>query len=278
MTTYPREFFEGSPQEEPGYCFAIMPFAPAFRPTYETIKSAAEDARVRFVCRRADEVFGGHQIMHTVLTELARAQVVIADLTSRNPNVFYELGLAHMCKPAERVLLLTQRLRDVPFDLRAYRCIQYTNSSTGRVKLRNQVVETIRQIASGPYRFTLPHGESHETGPQFEAPDRCLYGILVSDAIVGPRFAKCLVQVSRHVIGERPRGILQRALGFSIGEARQLGSLPWALRLEATSLAANSAEFSIVSFGQSSGLGRRNQRMEPARAGSRKRAAHTPRS
>ena len=264
MTTYPKEFFDTPPPEEPGYCFAIMPFAREFASTYAAIKSAAEDARVGFVCRRADEVFGGHQIMHTVLTELARAQVVIADLTSRNPNVFYELGLAHMCKPAERVLLLTQRLRDVPFDLRAYRCIQYLNSSAGRAKLRGQVAESILQVASGPYRFNLAPGESHETGPQFEAPDRCLYAVLVSHPILGPRFAKCLVQVSRHVVGHRPKGILHQTYGFQIGEATQLGSLPWALRLEDTNPRAGSAAFSIVPFRTAPRTsGRPNPRLHP---------------
>src|SRR5205807_5884923 len=112
---YPKAFFAtDNEHERPGTCFVLMPFATGFDTTYDAILDAMESADLVFRCRRADELFGGHEIMEGVLQEIARAEVVIADLTGRNPNVFYELGIAHMLKDADRVLLLTQRLEDVP--------------------------------------------------------------------------------------------------------------------------------------------------------------------
>ena len=54
---------------------------------------------------------------------LTHARVVVADLTGRNPNVFYELGIAH--QQVKPVIQLAQRLADVPFDVRHLRTVIY---------------------------------------------------------------------------------------------------------------------------------------------------------
>jgi hypothetical protein len=68
-----------------------------------------------------------------VLAELERAQVVIADLTGLNPNVLYELGIAHA--RCESVVLLAPRNERLPFDLASLRCHFYDWTETGRVEL-----------------------------------------------------------------------------------------------------------------------------------------------
>jgi nucleoside 2-deoxyribosyltransferase len=74
-------------------------------------------------CQKADDFFATDSLMETIASKIKAASLVIADLTGRNPNVFYELGLAHAWhKP---VILLAKRSEDVPSDLRAQRYYQY---------------------------------------------------------------------------------------------------------------------------------------------------------
>src|ERR1043165_6182940 len=75
-------------------CFVIMPFAPTYQTMYERIiKPAVESADLE--CVRADEVFSRAQITHEIWQTIRSCRVVLAELTGKNANVLYELGLAH---------------------------------------------------------------------------------------------------------------------------------------------------------------------------------------
>src|SRR5205085_12232648 len=73
---------------------------------------------------RADaEIFATGKIMDQVWRGIGQATVLVAELTSKNPNVFYELGLAHALR--KPVVLVSSNEDDVPFDLRHIRVILY---------------------------------------------------------------------------------------------------------------------------------------------------------
>lgn len=102
--------------------FVIMPFDTDFDEFYEDfIKGNLEKLGYKVI--RADNIESQRNILHDIVSSLYSSDLIIADLTSSNPNVFYELGLAHALK--KRVILLTQELSDVPFDLQSYRIINY---------------------------------------------------------------------------------------------------------------------------------------------------------
>ena len=65
-------------------------------------------------------------------------------MTDRNPNVFYELGIAHALQ--KEVVLITQDINDVPFDLRHFRCVVYEDSIAGAESLTEGLKGTIEQI------------------------------------------------------------------------------------------------------------------------------------
>ena len=100
-----------------------MPFNENFDNIYGNIKKALNDNG--YVCNRADEILGSKPIMNTILNEILRSQFIIADLTNQNPNVFYELGVAHTFKDAQNIILLTQKVQDIPFDIRHINNIVY---------------------------------------------------------------------------------------------------------------------------------------------------------
>ena len=110
---------------------AMMPFDVGFNAVYDCIKQAAENVGLR--CRRADDIWENAAIIQDVVALIDRSRVVICDCSGRNPNVFYEAGIAHTL--GRDVILITQSEHDIPFDLRHLRYIRYHNNGEGRTNL-----------------------------------------------------------------------------------------------------------------------------------------------
>jgi hypothetical protein len=96
---------------------------------------------------RGDDIFDTRGIMESIWDSLLEAKIVLADLTDRNPNVFYEVGLADVL--GKEVIFLTQRMEDVPFDLRNRRVIKYDTTYDGINKLKKDVAATFRNALKG---------------------------------------------------------------------------------------------------------------------------------
>lgn len=130
-------------------CFVMMPFASPIGDYYSSIyKPAIEKAKL--VPVRADnEIFGAGKIMDQVWSGINAAKVLVAELTTKNPNVFYELGIAHaLQKP---VVLVSSNGDDVPFDLKHIRVIYYDkNDPFWGQKLLNKVAENIISALKNP--------------------------------------------------------------------------------------------------------------------------------
>lgn len=136
-------------------CFVLMAFKPDLDEIYrEIVLPIFADASLGLKCYRADEIFGTTSIMNDIWESIRKSRVIIAELTGRNPNVLYELGLAHVLrKPA---ILLTQSMDDVPFDLRHLRCIVYSLGPSGLRKLNADLDATLRaSLDSGAREVSL---------------------------------------------------------------------------------------------------------------------------
>ena len=107
-------------------CFVMQPFAAPLGGYFELIfKPAVEQAGLTAV--RADaEIFGTGKIIDQIWRGIQEAKILVAELTTKNPNVFYELGLAHASE--KPVILISSNEDDVPFDLRHIRVILYDRS------------------------------------------------------------------------------------------------------------------------------------------------------
>jgi hypothetical protein len=121
---------------------AMMPFAPGFTPVYECIQQAAR--AVGLGCRRADDIWENPSIIQDVVSLIDRSRVVVCDCTGRNPNVFYEAGIAHTL--GRDVILITQNADDIPFDLRHLRYIAYLNNGEGRTSLAESLQARMQTI------------------------------------------------------------------------------------------------------------------------------------
>ena len=116
---------------EPTLVSAMMPFEASFDSVHTNIKQASENVNLR--CRRADDIWENPAIIQDVVSLIDKSRIVVCDCTGRNPNVFYEAGIAHTL--GREVILITQNEYDIPFDLRHLRFIKYLNNSEGRKAL-----------------------------------------------------------------------------------------------------------------------------------------------
>jgi hypothetical protein len=104
------------------FVFVLMPFSKEFNDVYKLgIKAACKNAGA--YAERVDEQIFDESILERVYNQIAKADIIIADMTGRNPNVFYEVGYAHAL--GKLVILLTQNTDDIPFDLKHYPHIVY---------------------------------------------------------------------------------------------------------------------------------------------------------
>lgn len=140
----PRVFSINDPQITENVLVSVMmPFDVSFNPVYVAIQKAAEQAGLR--CRRADEIWETPAVIQDIVNLIDRAKVVVCDCTGRNPNVFYEIGIAHAL--GREVLLLTQSEHDVPFDLRHLRYIRYLNNGEGLAELTAKLSSRLSDLA-----------------------------------------------------------------------------------------------------------------------------------
>lgn len=121
---------------------AMMPFDASFGAVYSTLKAACTDAGLR--CRRADDIWENPAVIQDVVSLIDKSKVVICDCTGRNPNVFYEIGIAHTL--GREVILITQAEADIPFDLRHLRFVKYLNNNEGRVELRDRLAKRLGDL------------------------------------------------------------------------------------------------------------------------------------
>jgi hypothetical protein len=123
--------------------FVLMPFADKLKAIYDNhIRRVAESLELRI--GRADDLFTTHSVMQDIWDSIYSAPIIIADCTGRNPNVFYELGIAHtLGKP---VILTTQDADDVPFDIRHLRYIPYEYTPPGMQEFEERLSRTLQVL------------------------------------------------------------------------------------------------------------------------------------
>jgi hypothetical protein len=120
------------------FAFVLMPFEKSFEDIYRLgIKYVAESLDV--VAERVDEQHFSETILERIYRQIENSDFIIADMTGRNPNVFYEVGYAHA--KAKMCALITQNADDIPFDLKHHPHVIY-DGSVG--DLRQELVPKIK--------------------------------------------------------------------------------------------------------------------------------------
>lgn len=123
--------------------FMIMPFN-------STQASSAYDRCIKPLCdelglsiRRADDYRRTGPVYDDIMTGIRDASIVIADITGSNPNVLYELGIAHTLKQTRTIIVNSDDFEKVPFDVRHFRIVKYVDSMGGADELKETLGATI---------------------------------------------------------------------------------------------------------------------------------------
>jgi nucleoside 2-deoxyribosyltransferase len=110
------------------------------------MKPTIEIVEFGLVCKRADEIKSNRAIMQDVWKSICEARIIIADLTELNPNVMYELGIAHTLGKETIIIYRKDKNIKFPFDISHIRRIEYENTPVGGTKLVSELKDTLRSI------------------------------------------------------------------------------------------------------------------------------------
>jgi hypothetical protein len=123
--------------------FVVMQFGEPYDAVYkEVIKPVVEEFGLEGY--RVDDVYRPGIILQDIIQGIVESEVVVAEITP-NPNVFYELGYAHaLGKPT--ILLADRSSKELPFDIRSYRCIFYDNTIQGKKVVERNLREHLLNI------------------------------------------------------------------------------------------------------------------------------------
>lgn len=121
---------------------AMMPFSGSFAGAYGAIQDASRNCGMR--CERADNIWKESAVIQDIFGLIFRSHIVVCDFTGKNPNVFYEAGIAHTL--GKHVIPITQSPDDIPFDLRHHRYLHYLNNEEGLGKLARQLGERLNYL------------------------------------------------------------------------------------------------------------------------------------
>ncbi len=135
-------------------CFVIMPFSETescseaeWTEVFEdVIKPAVLQSGLGYDCFRAKVRRGA--IIDQIIEHIDQSDVVVADLTDRNPNVFYELGVRHSLHAG--CILIAQCISDVPFDLQSYGVLEYSRNPSGVTALKKEMRQLLKEIEKSP--------------------------------------------------------------------------------------------------------------------------------
>jgi hypothetical protein len=118
--------------------FVLTPFNKIFDDTFDSIRIVG--SKLGLQISRGDEKFLEGNLLRHIVTEILSSTIVVANIDGRNPNVFYELGIAQAL--GKRVIVVTSKIKEVPFDLRNHRLVVWNS----RAALETGLLESFARL------------------------------------------------------------------------------------------------------------------------------------
>jgi hypothetical protein len=129
--------------------FMVMPFSDQIaEDAYKcSTRPVIESCGMKIV--RADEIFSANPVFDDIIAAIEQSALVIVDISGRNPNCLYELGVSHTMKRSRTVMITHDDHEKAPFDIAHFRIIQYQNTITGKTEYENALRRTVTAVMSG---------------------------------------------------------------------------------------------------------------------------------
>ncbi len=132
-------------------CYAIIPFDKELTPLIDGMKAEAKEIGIQLLLP-GEQIEPQVSIAELVYSEITRSDLVVAEITHPNANVFYEIGLAHAVgKPV--IFLIQEGASEIPFDFRIYTVLSYSLTPKGIDEFRLRFNKLIEEFIRAPRRF-----------------------------------------------------------------------------------------------------------------------------
>ncbi|QYJ90761.1 hypothetical protein [Shewanella halotolerans] len=155
--------------------FILMPFTESLNEVYDfLIKGALIDAG--YEVKRADDIKSQSNILEDIVKGIMESDLIVADLTDSNANVYYELGIAHAMQ--KKVVLITQEIDELPFDLKSYRVIGYSTHFSRMHEAKTELLQLAQEASKG----TLPFGNPVKDYANTRADSTPVFPVVVHDS------------------------------------------------------------------------------------------------
>lgn len=146
---YPRDYTLSNWDINIDTAFVIMPIKEEFNLSLGLIYEVCDSLGIR--AQRADDIEGQNIIMSNILDGIAKSEIVIVDISENNPNVFYELGIAHTLRTRNSVIIISREKdlsRSTPFDIRHWSILHYSdnNNHLFKAKLKDKISQCRKSI------------------------------------------------------------------------------------------------------------------------------------
>lgn len=154
---YPRDYIIPNQEINWGTAFVVMPIRDDFDSVLQTIVKVCKG--IGITAQRADDISRQDIIMANILEGIAKSEIVIVDITGQNPNVFYELGIAHSLRARQSIIIISQD-EDVsrsPFDIRHWSILKYDINKLDvfKANLRKKIKSNRKIINCDEYIFRI---------------------------------------------------------------------------------------------------------------------------
>lgn len=135
-------------------CFVLMPDEGNFAGNFANIyKQAIEETGL--IARKTEGIYSTSPNINKIWDFVCSSDIILADLTSKDPNIMYQLGLAQAIQ--KPTILISENLEDVPFDLKNMSIILFDKKISGwEIKLKEDIILFLKNTIKAPLESVLP--------------------------------------------------------------------------------------------------------------------------
>ncbi|OAN12719.1 hypothetical protein D3D03_09170 [Exiguobacterium sp. RIT452] len=119
--------------------FMVTPFQDLEWETFVTVREVCLDLSLK--CIRGDEKHIKGEILPSIIKSILEARIIVVNLNGRNPNVFYELGIAHAL--GKKTILISKFGEELPFDVKSKNVILYKENSELKIKIKEALFKAV---------------------------------------------------------------------------------------------------------------------------------------
>lgn len=146
---YPRDYALSNLDINLCTAFVIMPIKENFNILLGIIYEVCNNLGIQ--AKRADDITGQDIIMSNILKGIAESEIIIVDISENNPNVFYELGIAHTLRTRNSVIIISKEddiSKSTPFDIRHWSILHYSENNLPlfKSKLKEKISQCRKTI------------------------------------------------------------------------------------------------------------------------------------